>query len=391
MGREFLRPFGIVSLCFFVGHFSGMTTLQTYAVFIFNNLKAPINKYYATIFLGVCEFLGTIFCVIFVHHVGKRKILFFSTIGCGLCFLGTATYAHFIHLVPGTIANMTIMNPRNLNDTMLSNISDSRNGTFNVYALETRSSLIADLVDANTSSAMSDIIYISANESSDHHHHHLNGTMTNAESLADPIENHYLWLPLTLLLGSAFLSHAGIRLIPWMLIGEIFPTKVRSAASGFAGGIGYIFGFLANVSFLNMTKLLTLPGTFWFYSAVSLIGTIILYFVMPETEGRTLMEIEAHYTGGEKLTYARKLKKQKKRSEADTELSVSAQVNAAFENDNPITASATIQNSIQKIHDAEINAKTLGLNQAVVSIQNQEISTKMRYKLSDNNSFVTKL
>lgn len=368
-----------------------MTTLQTYAVYIFNNLKAPINKYYATIFLGICEFLGTIFCVIFVHHVGKRKILFFSTIGCGLCFLGTATYAHFIHLVPGTITNMTIMKPQNQNETILSNINGISNGTFNVYALETRSSLIADLVDANTSSALSENIYMNINESSDHYHH-LNDTMKNAETVADPIENHYLWLPLTLLLGSAFLSHAGIRLIPWMLIGEIFPTKVRSAASGFAGGIGYIFGFLANVSFLNMSKLLTLPGTFWFYSAVSLIGTIILYFVMPETEGRTLMEIEAHYTGGEKLTYARKLKKQKKSSETDTELSEHAQVNAAFENDNyvnPITA--TIQNNIQKINDEQINAKTLALNQAVVSIQNQEISPQMRYKLTDNNSFVTKL
>lgn len=30
--RPFLKPFGLITLCFFIGHFSGMTTLQTYAV-----------------------------------------------------------------------------------------------------------------------------------------------------------------------------------------------------------------------------------------------------------------------------------------------------------------------------------------------------------------------
>lgn len=43
---------------------------------------------------------------------------------------------------------------------------------------------------------------------------------------------------------------------------------------------------------------MTLPGTFWFYSSVAFIGAIVLYFVLPETEGRTLVEIEQHYSGG---------------------------------------------------------------------------------------------
>lgn len=46
---------------------------------------------------------------------------------------------------------------------------------------------------------------------------------------------------------------------------------------------------------------MTLPGTFWFYSSVSLLGCLILYFVLPETEGRTLIEIEEHFSGGRSL------------------------------------------------------------------------------------------
>lgn len=50
-----------------------------------------------------------------------------------------------------------------------------------------------------------------------------------------------------------------------------------------------------------MISTLTLPGTFWFYSGVSLIGCLILYFTLPETEGRTLMEIQDHFAGIKKL------------------------------------------------------------------------------------------
>jgi len=77
-------------------------------------------------------------------------------------------------------------------------------------------------------------------------------------------------------------------MLPWILIGEVFPAEIRNTASGFAGGVGYIFGFLANKLFLVMLSALTLPGTFAFYASVAFVGTIVLYFTLPETEGRTL-------------------------------------------------------------------------------------------------------
>lgn len=82
---------------------------------------------------------------------------------------------------------------------------------------------------------------------------------------------------------------------------QVFPVSVRSGASGLSGGTGYVFGFLANKLFLKMLTTLTLPGTFWCYSVVGLSGALILYFVLPETEGRSLVEIEEHFSGGKSL------------------------------------------------------------------------------------------
>ncbi|XP_054005535.1 facilitated trehalose transporter Tret1-like [Hylaeus anthracinus] len=113
--------------------------------------------------------------------------------------------------------------------------------------------------------------------------------------------HNYTWIPTTLMIGSAFLSHVGIRLLPWILAGEVFPVKVRSSATGAAGSIGYIFNSIANKVFLYMVDGMSLPGTFFFYGMINVAGGVLLYFILPETEGRTLKEIEDHYAGVQSL------------------------------------------------------------------------------------------
>lgn len=250
--RSFILPYMLVAFGFYLGHFSGMTTLQTFAVQIFQTLKAPIDKYYATMLLGIVELMGALLCVIVIHYTGKRPLTFFSTIGCGICFIIVATYAYLIdvkYLETGNQLKYIV------NSTEMTNVTTGMPG-------------IPD------------------------------STQTVFGVSLDSLH----WLPTTFLIGSAFLSHAGIRLLPWVLIGEVYPGDVRGIASGLSGGIGYIFGFASNKSFLTMINTFTLPGTFWFYGIMSLLGTVILYFTLPETEGRTLIDIENHFAGIRKLS-----------------------------------------------------------------------------------------
>lgn len=179
--RTFIFPYAICSLCFFIGHFSGMTTLQTYSVIIFTDLNAPMDKRLATSFLGALEFIGTILCVIFVKFVGKRRLAFVSTIGCGICFLLTASYS-----------------------IVINNIEAPTENDFNLTKLE-----LENATDIHESLLKSEVsIY---NKTT---YELQNNSLTAADN------NDYYWIPLTLLLLSALLSHTGIRLLPWMLIGE---------------------------------------------------------------------------------------------------------------------------------------------------------------------------
>ncbi|XP_017071863.1 facilitated trehalose transporter Tret1 isoform X1 [Drosophila eugracilis] len=339
--RSFLVPFLLVSFSFFTGHFSGKTPLQTYAVQIFHTLKAPMNKYHATILLGVAEMLATILGVVLIHFTGKRPLVLVSTVGTGLCFFGTATYAHFLSEVPGFTVNNVVVNASSIvpKEGILSQENISRIFETEQQAIRQETEHFTTLIpDMETTTMFEPEVYNRSKRDVDEMmttdgpvdttmwpEPSSSTELVVSSSLAPPTtsakppivdelllvvpkqeHNYLVWVPLILLLLSAFFSHLGIRMLPWILIGEVFPAEIRNTASGFAGGVGYIFGFLANKLFLVMLSALTLPGTFAFYATVAFVGTIVLYFTLPETEGRTLGEIEAHFSKKSDMNLLRK-------------------------------------------------------------------------------------
>ncbi|XP_068619627.1 facilitated trehalose transporter Tret1-like [Battus philenor] len=92
--------------------------------------------------------------------------------------------------------------------------------------------------------------------------------------------------------------------LPWVLLGEVFPFRSRASAQGIAAASNYIFTFLGAKTFIDLENNLKLWGTFAVYSGFGFLGTICLYFYMPETEGRTLEEIEEYFNKDKLKTFA---------------------------------------------------------------------------------------
>ncbi|XP_043281985.1 facilitated trehalose transporter Tret1-like isoform X2 [Venturia canescens] len=111
----------------------------------------------------------------------------------------------------------------------------------------------------------------------------------------------WTWAPTTLIIGSALLSHLGLKLVAWILIGEVFPATVRSGATGVAAAVGYVVFSIANKIYLYMVDGMKIYGTFMFYAVINFLTCILMYFILPETEGRSLQEIEEHYAGINKI------------------------------------------------------------------------------------------
>jgi len=96
---------------------------------------------------------------------------------------------------------------------------------------------------------------------------------------------------MTFVAGHAF----GNGVACWVIISEIYPTKVRGRAMSIATTALWLVGFLGNQCFPLMQKHWGNDWTFWSFSAAALLAVICLMVLVPETKGRSLEEITASW------------------------------------------------------------------------------------------------
>ncbi|XP_072488066.1 solute carrier family 2, facilitated glucose transporter member 8 isoform X1 [Notamacropus eugenii] len=85
--------------------------------------------------------------------------------------------------------------------------------------------------------------------------------------------------------------------IPWLLMSEIFPLQVKGLASGACVLTSWIMAFLVTKEFSSLMGFLTPYGTFWLFSSFCVLNIIFTLLFVPETKGKTLEQIEAHFQG----------------------------------------------------------------------------------------------
>ena len=82
----------------------------------------------------------------------------------------------------------------------------------------------------------------------------------------------------------------------WVIISEIYPTKVRGRGMSIATTALWLVGYAGNQMFPIMRKHLGSDGTFWLFSAGALLTVILVGWLIPETKGRSLEEITKFWT-----------------------------------------------------------------------------------------------
>lgn len=80
-------------------------------------------------------------------------------------------------------------------------------------------------------------------------------------------------------------------------------------ASGITASINYAMGFISKKTYYDLETTLSLPGTSLLYCVIVGVGLILTYFILPETEGRTLLDIERHFLNNSKKLTDRKITK----------------------------------------------------------------------------------
>jgi sugar porter (SP) family MFS transporter len=85
----------------------------------------------------------------------------------------------------------------------------------------------------------------------------------------------------------------GLGPVFWLLISEIYPLRVRGKAMAAATLANWGSNLLVALTFLSLVQALGSAGAFWLYAAVGVAAWLFSYFLVPETRGRSLEEIEA--------------------------------------------------------------------------------------------------
>jgi len=93
-------------------------------------------------------------------------------------------------------------------------------------------------------------------------------------------------------------SFAGcIGPVYWILMSEIFPSRIRGLAMSAAVFACWLANFLVVLLFPWMLKNAGGSATFGFLAVMSLVMILFTWKMVPETSGRTLEEIERHWDG----------------------------------------------------------------------------------------------
>ncbi|XP_047037086.1 facilitated trehalose transporter Tret1-like [Helicoverpa zea] len=111
------------------------------------------------------------------------------------------------------------------------------------------------------------------------------------------IPDEYKWTPVIPTLVYIFGKTLGILPIPWAIAGEIFPLEYRSLGSGISGMFLSIMFFVVVKTAPFSFEQIGVSGTFCVYGTSVAICGMFLYFLLPETKGKTLYEIECHFKG----------------------------------------------------------------------------------------------
>lgn len=103
--------------------------------------------------------------------------------------------------------------------------------------------------------------------------------------------------PMLLLVVLAIACYAmSLAPVVWVVLSEIFPVRIRGMAMALSTFFLWVACFLLTYTFPILNEAVGAAGTFWLYGLICLSGFLFIRTKLPETQGKTLEELEKELT-----------------------------------------------------------------------------------------------
>lgn len=86
--------------------------------------------------------------------------------------------------------------------------------------------------------------------------------------------------------------------LPYVIMAEVFPARVRSLGMGAAAAMAWGVNALISLAFLPLAAVIGMSGVFVLFALVCAVALAFVFFLVPETRGRSLEQIEANLAAG---------------------------------------------------------------------------------------------
>ncbi|KAL6531831.1 Polyol transporter 5 [Orobanche minor] len=85
----------------------------------------------------------------------------------------------------------------------------------------------------------------------------------------------------------------GMGPITWVYSSEIFPLQLRAQGCGLAVATNRVTSGVISMTFISLYNAISIGGAFLMYAGISTLAWVFFYILYPETQGKTLEEMEA--------------------------------------------------------------------------------------------------
>lgn len=120
------------------------------------------------------------------------------------------------------------------------------------------------------------------------------------------------WVPLVSLSIYISVFSLGFGPIPGIMMGELFSPEAKGVALGIVCILASLLEFIVVKGFHNLQEEFQFGITFWIFAGNCVLGTLFVYFLVPETKNKSLLQIQEELSGVKKKK--KKGGKNKKRS-----------------------------------------------------------------------------
>lgn len=114
--------------------------------------------------------------------------------------------------------------------------------------------------------------------------------------LSDPeqssVVQQFSWVPLLAVGGTILISTLGVTTLPFYILAELLPVKLRSLVSTACLGISWGCVFLLLQFYQDLNAWLGIYGTMALFATCCFLDIVFVYFSLPETKNLTFAEIQ---------------------------------------------------------------------------------------------------